>query len=104
MKRLVTPDLRLRLIADRTACDAYIKAAKLDKHAAGNLRQLLGFNELANDGRASKRIASTHQLFEDVTWVYHPDVTAAVPQAEPQLLAGAAWWPHAELAYQPGVR
>ena len=51
MRRLATPDLRLKFIADRAACDAYIKKAGLDMHVAGDLRQLLGFNvQRASEG------------------------------------------------------
>lgn len=78
MQRLVTPQLTVKFIENRAACDVYITAAGLDKHVAADLRQLLGFNEIPKD-RKQKRLVAMYQLVDKLTWVYHPDVSEAVP-------------------------
>ena len=79
MQRLATPQLTLKIIGNRAACDAYITAAGLDKHIAADLRQLLGFNELPKDGRKQKRLTAMYQLVDKMIWLYHPQVSVAVP-------------------------
>lgn len=58
MQRLVSPDLvKVYTISDEEALSELVSGLRLDSTLASNLRQLLGFQTVGNDGRQGRQMA-----------------------------------------------
>ena len=57
MQRLVSPDLKLYTIDELEALSELVAGLRLDLALASNLRQLLGFWTVSNDGRQGRQMA-----------------------------------------------
>ena len=56
-QRLVSLELRVYTVSAREALSELVTELRLDKTLAGNLRQLLGFQTVGNDGRQGRQMA-----------------------------------------------
>ena len=73
-RKLVSPDLKLYVVADRAALDSLVKELRLGRVLAKNLRQLCGWAAVGGD-RERRLEAANWQLLEDVRWLLHEDFT-----------------------------
>ena len=88
---LVAPDWRVWFIASdsedarRASLRQLVDALGIDWKLAGNLRQLVGLDEVGND-RMCRRAASGWHLLEDLQWVHDTASGRAIP------LCGLCGW------------
>ena len=77
-KRLVSPDLRLYIVADSAALRDLVKALELGWVLGGNLQQLCGWGDVGFD-RDGRKETANWQLLEDVHWLKHDKSDELVP-------------------------
>ena len=77
-KRLVSPDLRLYIVADPAALRDLVKALELGWVLGGNLQQLCGWGAVGLD-RDGRDEAGNWQRLEGAQWLKHDESNELVP-------------------------
>ena len=77
-KRLVSPDWRTYRVASKEDLTALTVALNIHWKLAGNLRQLLEFDEVGSD-RARRHVASGWHLLNEMQWVVDTGSSEVVP-------------------------
>ena len=77
-QRLVSPDLKLYIVAGPEALRDLVKVLKLGWVLGGNLQQLCGWAEVGAD-RTDRKEAGNWQLLESVRWLKHDNGNEIVP-------------------------
>ena len=77
-KRLVSPDLRLYIVADPAALKDLVKALELGWVLGGNLQQLCGWGAVGLD-RDGRDETCNWQRLDGVRWLKHDKLNELVP-------------------------
>ena len=77
-QRLVSPNLKLYIVAGPEALRDLVKVLKLGWVLGGNLQQLCGWAEVGAD-RTDRKETSNWQLLESVRWLKHDNGNEIVP-------------------------
>ena len=77
-QRIVSPDLKLYIVADQEALLDLVQALKLGWALHGNLKQLCGWAQVGADRRRRDEAANWQRL-ESVRWLKHDTSEELVP-------------------------
>ena len=78
MRKLVSPDHVLHIVADQAALETRMSALGLESKLKGNLRQLCGYDQVGGD-RHVREFASGWTLLENVRWLQRDGIEFFLP-------------------------